>query len=639
MKIWLDLKLNERSNRSGCLAFLCLLFFVFSISLPATAQAAIPKNINFQGKLTKVSDGTNVTNGSYAMEFKIYDALTNGTLLWTETYDQPSGVCTKPVITNGAFNVKLGTCNSLDSVDFASASLYVSINFAPTGTSYDGEMAPRKQLVASAYSFNANNLIGDGRIGLNYTPANTTNPAASIIYNPGVSSSNNALTVTAETNVTGAAVKIVQNGSGGSLLFGATALGGATQTYLGGNPGAFSGNFIDFQIGSASKFKVDAGGSVTIGAGQAYTGAGAVTLSSAAAGALTLDSSSGEITLAANDGLTFAATTLGSNGSTNVTINAGSTGTTATLLVKLDASGTVVTTDTTTLNTAVGVALDTKSSGQAVRVATRGVVTVTADNAVSAGDFIGLGTTTAGRAKSLGATYPSTAGVQVIGRALSSQATPGSTFLLMVSGLDNSAGSGGSGITTVRESDLSPSVSSLTGLEFGPASTSEDEFVVTDQTGGVARVVLGSKAVKTDATQTLTNKTIGSTGLTFSGASTDIDTATAEGLTLQGRAASAFNTTSGNISFQPAGSGTTANVQIGAGGGGSTTPDLLVLDIKSDAEGALAGTNGAMYYNSSTNKFRCYQNSAWTDCIGGTGGAVPKESHVIFFAVPTAISF
>lgn len=133
-------------------------------------------------------------------------------------------------------------------------------------------------------------------------------------------------------------------------------------------------------------------------------------------------------------------------------------------------------------------------------------------------------------------------------------------------------------------------------------------------------------------TDTLTNKTIGSTGLTFSGAATDIDTAASEGLVIQGRAASTIQTTAGNITIQPAGTSTTANVQVGAGGAGSTTPDLLVLDIKSDAEGALAGTNGAMYYNASTNKFRCYQNGAWTDCIGaGGGGGVPKESHVIFF--------
>lgn len=31
--------------------------------------------------------------------------------------------------------------------------------------------------------------------------------------------------------------------------------------------------------------------------------------------------------------------------------------------------------------------------------------------------------------------------------------------------------------------------------------------------------------------------------------------------------------------------------------------------------------NGDMYYDTGTNKFRCYQNSAWTDCIGTGGGS------------------
>jgi hypothetical protein len=120
-------------------------------------------------------------------------------------------------------------------------------------------------------------------------------------------------------------------------------------------------------------------------------------------------------------------------------------------------------------------------------------------------------------------------------------------------------------------------------------------------------------------TDTLTNKTIGSTGLIFAGAATDIDTAAAEGLTLQGRAASIFQTTAGNITFQAAGTGTTATVQIGAGGAGSTTPDILALDVKSDA-GDPAGFNGAMYYNINSQRFRCFQNGAWADCIGTGGG-------------------
>ncbi len=77
----------------------------------------------------------------------------------------------------------------------------------------------------------------------------------------------------------------------------------------------------------------------------------------------------------------------------------------------------------------------------------------------------------------------------------------------------------------------------------------------------------------------------------------------------------------GNIGLQVAGTGTTGNVQIGAGGGGSATPDRLVLDIKSTS-GDPIGTNGAMYYNSNTNKFRCFENSTWVNCITPPGSDI-----------------
>ncbi len=76
--------------------------------------------------------------------------------------------------------------------------------------------------------------------------------------------------------------------------------------------------------------------------------------------------------------------------------------------------------------------------------------------------------------------------------------------------------------------------------------------------------------------------------------------------------------TNENLFLDPNGTG---YVYVG-NGSSSTSPNLFVLDLKSDAEGALTGVEGAMYYNDSTNKFRCYQNTGWTDCIG-TGGAGP----------------
>lgn len=45
------------------------------------------------------------------------------------------------------------------------------------------------------------------------------------------------------------------------------------------------------------------------------------------------------------------------------------------------------------------------------------------------------------------------------------------------------------------------------------------------------------------------------------------------------------------------------------------TGTLLVLDTKNNA-GDPTGVNGAMYYNSSSNRFRCFQNSVWRDCLG-----------------------
>jgi hypothetical protein len=57
----------------------------------------------------------------------------------------------------------------------------------------------------------------------------------------------------------------------------------------------------------------------------------------------------------------------------------------------------------------------------------------------------------------------------------------------------------------------------------------------------------------------------------------------------------------------------TGNVTIGAGSG-TATPNLLVLDDK-NSSGDPSGVDGAMYYNSNTERFRCHENGGWRDCV------------------------
>ncbi len=69
---------------------------------------------------------------------------------------------------------------------------------------------------------------------------------------------------------------------------------------------------------------------------------------------------------------------------------------------------------------------------------------------------------------------------------------------------------------------------------------------------------------------------------------------------------------------------TNALVKIGTA---DSTSQVLVLDTNTADPGAGAtSTNGAMYYNSTSGKFRCYQ-GAWTDCITAAGGATLQTAY------------
>lgn len=97
----------------------------------------------------------------------------------------------------------------------------------------------------------------------------------------------------------------------------------------------------------------------------------------------------------------------------------------------------------------------------------------------------------------------------------------------------------------------------------------------------------------------------GSTGASYTTSAGTIQTTNMQTLTLGG-------STTGDINLQVKGTTTAGKVQIGEGRSDSQTPDLLVLD-----QGAIdpsVATNGAMFYNTLKNRFRCYVNGGWTNC-------------------------
>lgn len=146
-----------------------------SLALPspkASAATGINPTLSFVGKVVN-SNGTNVPDGTYNMEFKIYQDGTNtgsgSTLEWTEDYLVGG---TPVTISNGTFQVNLGALTSFGgSVDFNQSVLWLSMQLGNTSSctittnftsncSGDGEMTPFIRLTASPYAMNADKLDG-----------------------------------------------------------------------------------------------------------------------------------------------------------------------------------------------------------------------------------------------------------------------------------------------------------------------------------------------------------------------------------------------------------------------------------------------------------------------------------------------
>ena len=65
----------------------------------------------------------------------------------------------------------------------------------------------------------------------------------------------------------------------------------------------------------------------------------------------------------------------------------------------------------------------------------------------------------------------------------------------------------------------------------------------------------------------------------------------------------------------------TTNNKLIVGNATGTNANTTQLIVDSSTADPSSGSNGAIYYNSTSNKLRCYQNSAWGDCTSGTANS------------------
>lgn len=122
--------------------------FVVAVALVATGLAAdVPQMINYQGRL--VNSSGEPLDTTVSMSFAIYDALTEGSPLWTETHPAV-------VVNDGLFNVILGSSGTPlpDSV-LAGTGRYLGIK---VGT--DSELSPRTRLVSAGYAHRVSSIDG-----------------------------------------------------------------------------------------------------------------------------------------------------------------------------------------------------------------------------------------------------------------------------------------------------------------------------------------------------------------------------------------------------------------------------------------------------------------------------------------------
>jgi hypothetical protein len=146
--------MNKNAASASLVAAVWLLLFVALSTTHASAQT-VPALINYQGKLV-TSNGLPVSTGDYQLRFRIYDAATNGNLIWgPQIFNGQTGPGYGPLVpvVQGWFNVVLGPVDT-NSAPIANAfnapNRYLEIRVAT-----NAPVMPRQQILSAPYALHA----------------------------------------------------------------------------------------------------------------------------------------------------------------------------------------------------------------------------------------------------------------------------------------------------------------------------------------------------------------------------------------------------------------------------------------------------------------------------------------------------
>lgn len=527
--------------------------------------------MNFQGRLNNAA-GSPMPSGTYNMKFRIYDAASGGTLLWSEQRANAAGTGVT-VNSGGLFSVQLGSVTSLPASIFNNAnSIYFEIEL-PTPDSAtcnwggceaytEGAMTPRNPLGSSAYAFNSDTL--DGHDASYFAPA-----SGSANYAP-MAGGLNYIQNTASAQA--ASFNISGNGTiGGTFTSTGTALFGgssnstaAVQIQNAAGTKLFTADTTNTQIifNASSVVQAPSGGApIMVGGTASPSGPG----------------TSASIGTHANTKAGDLVVVIGYIEPANQQTASATYGTLSVSAGINVAPGFPIDTDDATITTSpthrmyVGY----------YYAAADGATTLTFSSTVSS-PFISIATVTVRGGPTSGYPFADTISTGTISRSAGGiTSTPpvsldlGGTNSLVLWAHGN--WNGGSGVTYP------------TGyLDAAHAPNY------------IGQPMVGYK----------TYATAGPTGSVVSPRPGNDQGMTAALMSIRGQATPL-----------PLFMADTTNLKVQVG---STSTDMtaamLVLDSFNQASDPVGVANGSMYYNTSTNKFRCYQNNAWIDCAGGSGG-------------------